>query len=155
MPKVHSSRIAPHIATSFPAPASPALPNENRPEPGLQKERATPETFIGETITPRALSFDSSPMANGEPALPTAFWWRKQEYHVAEVLEQWRELGDCRHGSGERYLRKHWYRIRTDGGSEMKIYFQRQARSRAQSRARWRLFSLTSGKLSTSVGLRQ
>lgn len=103
------------------------------------------EMFIGETITPQATAYDSASMTLGEPGVPTGFRWRKKNYTVLEVLEKWKEHGNCSHGSGERYLRKHWYRIRTSDGSEMKIYFQRQAKSKAQNKARWRLFSMTTG----------
>lgn len=99
------------------------------------------ETLISEPITPVNMSFSVAPMAIGEPGLPQEFSWRRDQFKVIETIEKWKELGNCRHGSGERYLRKHWYRIRTDSNVEMKIYFERQSRSRAKSR--WRLYSLT------------
>ena len=78
----------------------------------------------------------------GEPILPGRFTWRGVEYDVASVLESWKELSPCEHGSGERYVRKHWYRIRTTDGNEMKIYFERRARSSAQAKRRWWLFAI-------------
>ena len=98
------------------------------------------ETFIGEGIRPDKTSFSASPMATGMPGLPRKFAWKEQNFSVAEVLEEWKESGDCRHGSGERYVRKHWFRIKTVEGPEMKIYFERQARS--SGGARWRLYSI-------------
>jgi len=100
------------------------------------------ETFIGEGITPEDKSFSVSPMAMGKPGLPGVFSWKGRRFSVREVLEEWKEAGDCRHGSGERYIRKHWFRVRTPENLEMKIYFERQARSRESSR--WRLYSLRS-----------
>jgi hypothetical protein len=47
---------------------------------------------------------------------------------------------NSRHGSGERYVRKHWYRVKTTEGPEMKIYFERQRRSSGGSR--WRLYAV-------------
>lgn len=100
------------------------------------------ETFVGEPIIPEVGSFSVSAMANGCPGLPRRFSWQGRSYPVIEVLEVWKESGDCRHGSGERYVRKHWFRIRTTGDLEMKIYFERQARSSKGSR--WRLHTTRS-----------
>ena len=81
-------------------------------------------------------------MLRGEPGLPGRFVWREREYAVAGVLEKWKETGPCRNGSGERYLRKHWFRIRTATGEEMKIYFDRRPRSRRGAKARWWLYTV-------------
>ncbi len=80
------------------------------------------------------------PFVVGEPVLPRRFLWRGRELAVAHVLETWKELGPA--AGGGRYLRKHWYRIRTADGAEMKLYFERKARSRAQAKRRWWLFSV-------------
>ncbi len=61
---------------------------------------------------------------------------------AAAVLEAWKEDGPCRHGSGEMYLRKHWFKILTEQGPQMTIYFDRQARSKRQSKARWWLYTI-------------
>jgi hypothetical protein len=98
------------------------------------------EIFIGEALTPEDMSFSVSPMAMGTPGLPQKFSWKGRRFSLIEVLEEWKESGPCRHGSGERYVRKHWFRVRTTEDLEMKIYFERQARSRGGSR--WRLYSI-------------
>lgn len=98
------------------------------------------ERFVGEGLKPAQGTFATAAMATGRPGLPTAFTWRRSTHPVLAVLEEWTECGDCRHGSGERYLRKHWFRIRTTGGLEMKLYFERQTRSSGGSR--WRLYSV-------------
>lgn len=98
------------------------------------------DRFVGEPLTPLEVTFVSSSMAAGKPGLPERFTWKGGTFGVAEVLEEWKEAGDCRHGSGERYLRKHWFRIKTTSGEEMKIYFERQARSKGGSR--WRLYTI-------------
>ena len=77
----------------------------------------------------------------GAPLLPAKFIWRVAEHVVAEVLEMWKETGACTHGSGKRYVRKHWFRIRTVRVDEMKIYFERKARSTRQSKQRWWLYT--------------
>ena len=79
------------------------------------------ETFIGEAITPEDMSFSVSPMAMGKPGLPRTFSWKGRRFSVIEVLEEWKESGNCRHGSGERYVRKHWFRVRTTEDHVMSI----------------------------------
>ena len=61
---------------------------------------------------------------------------------MAALLEKWKETGRCRNGSAERYVRKHWFRIRTTGGLEMKIFFERQARSARERKQRWWLYTV-------------
>ena len=106
------------------------------------------ERFVSEPIRPLFEIPSEDPGATadhtaaiGEPILPTRFVWREREYAMGELLEAWKELSPCHSGSGERYVRKHWYRIRTTDGIEMKIYFERQARSKGSARRRWWLFS--------------
>ncbi len=95
--------------------------------------------FISAPLVPDR-SFNVSEMATGEPGLPAKFRWGQREIVVAEVLERGKEFGDCKHGSGERYVRKHVYRIRTGDGTVARIYFQRTfGRSRVTSR--WWLHS--------------
>jgi len=101
------------------------------PVPESRKE------FIGEVISPVEGSFATAAMAAGEPGLPRKFRWRSTEYEVARVLETWKTTGPCRHGSGEQYVRKHWFRLETTGGEEMEIYFDRQARSSQKSHRWW------------------
>lgn len=92
---------------------------------------------------PVAGTFDAAGMTRGEPGLPGRFVWRDREYAVAEVLEAWKETGPCRSGSNEQYLRKHWYKIRTDDGTEMTLYFERQARTKRQRKERWWLYTVS------------
>jgi phosphoribosylglycinamide formyltransferase-1 len=98
------------------------------------------ETFIGEAIKPEDMSFSASSMAMGKPGLPRSFSWKGGSFPVIEVLDEWKEAGACSHGSGERYVRKHWFRIKTTDQREMRIYFERQGRSSGGSR--WRLYSM-------------
>ncbi|MBI5093306.1 MAG: cytoplasmic protein [Candidatus Hydrogenedentes bacterium] len=99
--------------------------------------------FVSEQILPVGETFGASGMARGGPGLPARFTWRGQEYAVAEQIEQWHETGPCTHGSGEQYVRKHWFKIRTSGGSEMTLYFERQARTSRSRKARWWLYTVT------------
>lgn len=103
------------------------------------------EELISEAIKPVAESMDPSRMARGAPGLPGRFVWRGKEHAIAEVLDEWKETGDCRSGSPERYVRKHWFRVRTTDGDEMKIYFERQARSQREKKSRWWLYTVLPG----------
>ena len=84
-------------------------------------------------------------MGIGEPGLPRQFRWGRKTIGIVKVLRTWRETGPCRHGSGERYARKHWFEVVTDTGDTMRIYFERQARS-GQIKNRWRLFTVEKGE---------
>lgn len=99
--------------------------------------------FVSEAITPRYPAGIEGTVVPGEPVLPTQFCWRDQILEVANVVSAWKEDGPCRHGSGERYLRKHWYRICISDGREIEVYFERQARSKAQNKKRWWLYTIT------------
>jgi len=100
------------------------------------------EEFISEPIEPVVGTFDPVGMTRAEPGLPGRFLWRKKEYAVSNVIRVWKESGPCKTGGGEQYLRKHWYKIKTDGGLEMTLYFERQARSKAQNKTRWWLYTI-------------
>lgn len=102
------------------------------------------EQFVSEAIEPVAGTGDAARMARGEPGLPRQFRWRGETVTVTGVLRTWRETGDCRHGSGEQYVRKHWFEVATDGGVKMTIYFERQPRS-GNKKDRWWLFSVEEG----------
>jgi len=99
------------------------------------------KSFVGEALKPVKETFDASRMVAGGPGLPSEFVWRGERVRIAKVRSEWQETGPCRHGSGERYVSKHWFEVETDVGQVMKVYFERRARGRALS-ARWWLFSL-------------
>jgi hypothetical protein len=100
-----------------------------------------PERFVDEAIMPIVATYDTSRMAVGEPGLPGEFLWRGRTVEVLAVLRTWRETGKCRHGSPEKYVRKHWFEVVTASHGTMKIYFDRQPR-RGQKAPRWWLFSV-------------
>jgi hypothetical protein len=99
------------------------------------------EQFVSEAIRPVAETIDTTRMATGEPGLPRQFRWKTRTIHIARVLRTWRETGPCHHGSGERYVRKHWFEVLTDSGDRLKIYFERQARS-GKNTSRWWLYTI-------------
>jgi len=100
------------------------------------------EIFVGEQIAPVGGTADAKSMAAGEPGLPSRFTWRGAEYTVAAVLRKWKESGPCRHGSGELYLRKHWFEVLTTSSHTMTIYFERQPRRGCPATARWWLYTV-------------
>ena len=102
----------------------------------------TRERFVSEPIQPVVEAIDTAGMAVGEPGFPTRFVWRDTEYRVDELLEKWKETGPCTSGGGERYVRKHWFRLRTITGEEMKIYCERKPRSARQRKRRWWLYTV-------------
>jgi Family of unknown function (DUF6504) len=80
--------------------------------------------------------FDPREMANGAPGLPAKFRWDKNDLVVAEVLERGKEYGDCTHGSGERYVRRHTFRFRTTDGRVARVSFHRSF-GKDRPTARW------------------
>ncbi len=100
-------------------------------------------SFISEPLKPLEGSFDPAAMGMGAPGVPEKFRWKKRDLVVAEILESWKEHGDCKHGSGERYLRKHIFRIRMEDGSVAQIYFLRSfGRANGKVASRWWLHSI-------------
>lgn len=99
------------------------------------------EQFVSEAIEPVVGTADTFSMARGEPGLPQRFRWRETEYRVAAVLRAWKQSGPCHHGSGEQYLRKHWFEILTDPPLVMTLYCDRQARRGRNPRGRWWLYT--------------
>ena len=101
-----------------------------------------PSSFVSEPIVPVRGTFDAAGMSRGEPGLPRQFRWRRKVFTVAQELERWRDHGDCRNGSGERYVRRHIYRVRTEDGAILRVYFQRTVGRGAIGKARWWLHSI-------------
>jgi hypothetical protein len=104
-----------------------------------------PEKFISAAIQPVAETLDAARMSAGEPGLPREFRWKRETIRIQRVLKTWRETGPCHHGSGEAYVRKHWFEALADSGDTMTIYFERQARS-GKIKSRWWLFSVSSAE---------
>jgi hypothetical protein len=99
------------------------------------------EEFVGEAIQPVVGAIDAARMSAGAPGLPRQFRWRSQTVEITRVLKTRRETGPCHHGSGERYVRKHWFQVLTGSGDTLTIYFERQPRAR-QNKSRWWLFTI-------------
>ena len=99
--------------------------------------------FVSETIEPLGNEFDASRMAMGEPGVPRFFRWRKEAWEVVQVLDGGREFGDCTHGSGERYVRRHVYRVRVAHGPVFRLAFQRSfGKGKFTRKGRWRIVQI-------------
>jgi hypothetical protein len=94
------------------------------------------DEFLSEALRP-IFEGDSQPAPAGAPVLPGAFEWRGKPLRVLNVLSSWKQSGDCTHGSGEKYLRRHCYKLKMEDGSTWEVYFERRARSARQSKQRW------------------
>jgi hypothetical protein len=99
------------------------------------------EHFVSEAIEPVVESTDTTHMAPGAPGLPQQFRWKHQTISIVNVLKAWHDTGPCHHGSGEAYVRKHWFEVETASGTRMRIYFERQPRP-GKNKSRWWLFSI-------------
>jgi len=97
------------------------------------------EVFVSEPMTPEAGSFDASGIARGEPGLAARFTWRGKRHAVVEVLSVWK-TSSPEGGSGEVYLRRHWWAVRTDRGLVLKVYCERQSKS--GRKRRWHVYTM-------------
>ncbi len=100
--------------------------------------------FVSETIEPLRGEFDASRMAMGEPGVPRRFRWRKEVWEDVQVLgDGTRQFGDCAHGGGERYVRRHVYRCRMAHGPVFHLAFQRSfGRAKFTRAGRWRIVQI-------------
>lgn len=99
------------------------------------------QKFISESIKPVIATANANATATGGPALPHEFIWRGGTLSIAAVLRTWHETGPCTHGSGELYVRKHWFEVETTSHQKAKIYFERKPRGHKLIK-RWWLFSI-------------
>jgi phosphoribosylglycinamide formyltransferase-1 len=109
----------------------------------MRKKMSENAMFVSESIKPITGTFNSGAMARGEPGLPARFMWRKTEYAVVRILDKWKETTPCKSGSKEKYVRKHWYKIETESGAIMNIYFERKSLPKGQRKTRWWLYSVS------------
>jgi hypothetical protein len=98
--------------------------------------------LVSEAITG---AFDAVAMGRGEPGLPQAFTWRGQSYRIAQVLDK-RKESSREGGTGNLYLRRHYYRLRMSDGSTWTIYFTRQKPKSGSPKQRWFLYTVEQQK---------
>lgn len=109
------------------------------------------EQFVSQRIVPLAAQASARAASFGQPALPPSFSWGDEQFQIKHVVRTWRDTGPCRSGGGEMYVRKHWWEVITTDDRRMRLYFERQARSRS-TRARWWLYSVRSDDPSAPGG---
>jgi hypothetical protein len=101
------------------------------------------EEFISEPIRALAGTFDPAAMGAGLPGLPRGFTWRDQSYEIVDVLRSWKASGpEVGRLHGERYLRRHYSRLKMSDGSVWTVYFVRHTPQRGSARRRWFLYSI-------------
>lgn len=101
------------------------------------------EEFISEPITPHAGSFETRAMAAGLPGLPTGFDWRGAAYRIVDRLEHWKQSApEGGRAGGERYLRRHCFRLRMADKTVWTVYFLRQTPRGGSPKTRWFLLSI-------------
>ncbi len=97
--------------------------------------------FISEPIRPEPGTFETAAMSTGLPGLPRGFTWRGVAYQVEEQLEAWKASApEGGRPGGERYLRRHYFRLRISGGAIWTVYFVRQAPRSGSAKLRWFLY---------------
>ncbi len=101
------------------------------------------EVFVSEPIAPRRGTFDTAAMASGLPGLPGGFEWRGTPYAVLQTLETWKQSAhEGGRPSAERYLRRHYFKLRMSDRSVWTVYFTRQAARGGPARQRWFLLTV-------------
>ncbi|MBF0522272.1 MAG: cytoplasmic protein [Candidatus Omnitrophica bacterium] len=100
------------------------------------------DQLISEPIDPIPGSFDTNFMSSGTPGLPREFLWRKQNFIVEKVIKTWRTTGPCHHGSGEQYVRRHWFEVITTSHHVMKLYFDKGNHGKSKEMG-WILFTVS------------
>ena len=82
-------------------------------------------------------------MARGEPGLPAGFTWRGNTYDISETIKTWKHSeSEGGRAGGERYLRRHYYRLKMSDESIWTVYFTRQPAASGSAKSRWFLYTV-------------
>jgi len=96
------------------------------------------DEFVSEPITPHRGTFDIAAMGRGLPGLPAGFDWHGEPFDITEVVESWKQSApEGGRPGGERYLRRHYYRLRMSDASIWTVYFIRHTPRSGSPRLRW------------------
>ena len=102
--------------------------------------------FVSEAIVPDPGTAATGAMARGMPGLPRGFTWRERHYTIGEVLREWKHSEAEGHTpGGERYYRKHYFKVRVDTGEAMTLYCVRHVKPGENPKKRWWLYSIERG----------
>lgn len=101
------------------------------------------EEFISQPLRPHARTFQTGDMARGLPGLPAGFDWNGESHPILTLLESWKtSTAEGGRAGGERYLRRHYYRLRMADQTVWTVYFLRQSPRGGSPRLRWFLQSI-------------
>ena len=94
--------------------------------------------FVSEPIRPDAGTADAGSMASGIPGLPRGFEWRDRHYSIRSLISSWKKSESENHRpGGEKYYRKHYYKVTVDTGDVMTLYAVRHMKAGENARNRW------------------
>jgi hypothetical protein len=100
------------------------------------------EELVSEPLTPLG-GFDMAAMATGVAGLPGGFEWRGESYTIVQKLETWKQSGpEIGRLAGERYLRRHCFRVRMNDGTIWTVYCLRHTPRGGSPKRRWFLYSI-------------
>lgn len=109
----------------------------------MSNEEPRQPEFVSECIRPDRAAGDAGAMSKGLGGLPAGFTWRDRHYRICVVLAEWkRSEAEGGRATGERYYRRHYFRVRVDTGQVMTLYFVRKVKSGERATARWWLYSI-------------
>lgn len=100
--------------------------------------------FVSESITPDAGTHDAAAMARGQAGLPKGFTWRGTHFTIVETISEWKASEAENHAGGERYYRKHYWKVRVDTGQTMTLYAVRRPKPGENPKRRWWLYTVDS-----------
>ena len=101
------------------------------------------EEFVSELITPQRGTFDTGAMGAGLPGLPAGFEWRGESRRIVALLEEWKQSApEGGRAGGERYLRRHYFRLRMSDEAVWTVYFLRQTPRSGSPKKRWFLYAV-------------
>jgi hypothetical protein len=82
-------------------------------------------------------------MAAGLPGLPRAFTWRGARYEIQDCLEAWKQSEpEGGRAGGERYLRRHYFRLHMSDETVWTVYFLRSTPRSGTPTRRWFLYRI-------------
>lgn len=103
----------------------------------------TNSEFVSEPVKPDAGTSDAAAMATGVPGLPTGFVWRDTHFQIRKLLSSWKHSEAFNHTPrGDRYYRKHYFKVLVDSGEVMTLYAVRHTKTGENPKKRWWLQSI-------------
>lgn len=108
---------------------------------GISDASRTGSEFVSEPIRPLSGTFEAVVMAQGSPGLPEGFVRKGQTVIIGRSLGAWKQARP-EPGSGELYVRRHYYRLRMDDGTTWVVYCLRGSTRPGSGGQRWFLHTV-------------